>query len=98
VADPKIYTVGWICAITTEYFAAQAFLDEQHAGPESIPLQNKNDYNLGRIGRHNVVICVLPLGEYGISLAARVAEDMLHSFPNVRIGLMVGISGGALSP
>ncbi|KAJ5390254.1 uncharacterized protein N7496_001322 [Penicillium cataractarum] len=98
MADLKIYTVGWICAITTEYVAAQAFLDEQHAPPESLPPQNKNDYTLGRIGRHNVVICVVPLGEYGISSAARVAEDMLHSFPNVRIGLMVGIGGGAPSP
>jgi nucleoside phosphorylase len=98
MADPKIYTVGWICAITAEYVAAQAFLDEHHAGPESLPPQNKNDYTLGRMGRHNVVICVLPLGEYGISSAARVAEDMSHSFPNVRIGLMVGIGGGAPSP
>jgi nucleoside phosphorylase len=98
MADPKIYTIGWICAITAEYVAAQAFLDEQHAGPESLPPQNKNDYTLGKMGRHNVVICVLPLGEYGISSAARVAEDMLHSFPNVRIGLMVGIGGGAPSP
>ena len=98
MADLKIYTVGWICAVTTEYVAAQAFLDEQHAPPESLPPQNKNDYTVGRIGRHNVVICVLPLGEYGTSSAARVAEDMLHSFPNVRIGLMVGIGGGAPSP
>lgn len=98
MANPNIYTVGWICAITTEYVAAQAFLDEQHAGPESLPPQNKNDYTLGRIGRHNVVICVLPLGEYGTSSAARVAENMLNSFPNVRIGLMVGIGGGAPSP
>ena len=28
------YTVGWICAITTEYVAAQAFLDEKHDGPQ----------------------------------------------------------------
>ena len=69
MADLKIYTVGWICAVTTEYVAAQAFLDEQHAPPESLPPQNKNDYTLGRIGRHNVVICVLPLGEYGTSSA-----------------------------
>ncbi|KAJ9491221.1 hypothetical protein VN97_g2007 [Penicillium thymicola] len=98
MSDPKKYTVGWICAITTEYVAARAFLDEQHEGPEYLPPHNKNGYSLGRIGRHNVVISVLPLGSYGTSSAARVAEDMLHSFPNVRIGLMVGIGGGAPSP
>ncbi|KAL4895756.1 hypothetical protein BDV59DRAFT_191665 [Aspergillus ambiguus] len=98
MSDPKTYTVGWICAITTEYVAAQAFLDEKHEGPDYLPLHNKNDYTLGRIGRHNVVISVLPFGSYGTSSASRVAEDMLHSFPNVRIGLMVGIGGGAPSP
>ncbi|KAF4337170.1 WD domain protein [Fusarium beomiforme] len=39
----------------------------------------------------------LPKGEYGTTIAATVAKDMLHSFPNIRIGLMVGIGGGALS-
>jgi nucleoside phosphorylase len=92
------YTVGWICAITTEYVAAQTFLDEEHQGPESVSPNDNNDYTLGKIGKHNVVIAVLPEGEYGISSAAGVARDMLHSFPNVRIGLMVGIGGGAPSP
>jgi nucleoside phosphorylase len=58
---------------------------------------DNNDYTLGKVGKHNVVIAVLPNGEYGISSAASVARDMLHSFPNVRIGLMVGIGGGAPS-
>ncbi|POR37483.1 Uncharacterized protein TPAR_02314 [Tolypocladium paradoxum] len=98
MANPHDYTVGWICAITTEYVAAQAFLDEEHEGPEFVSTNDNNDYTLGRIGRHNVVITVLPHGEYGISSAAGVARDMLHSFPNVRIGLMVGIGGGAPSP
>uniref|UniRef100_A0A8H7NI08 NACHT domain-containing protein n=1 Tax=Bionectria ochroleuca TaxID=29856 RepID=A0A8H7NI08_BIOOC len=39
---------------------------------------------------------VLPR-EYGISSATSVARDMLHTFPNIRIGLMVGIGGGAPS-
>lgn len=96
--DPKDYTVGWICAITTEYVAAQAFLDELHGDPDYLSPNNKNDYTLGRIGRHNVVISVLPLGSYGSASAAQVAESMLHSFPNVRIGLLVGIGGGVPSP
>jgi nucleoside phosphorylase len=52
---------------------------------------------LGKIGKHNVVIAVLPDGEYGTASAGTVARDMLHRFPNVRIGLMVGIGGGAPS-
>ena len=97
MANPNGYTVGWICAIVTEYVAAQALLDEEHEGPEYVSPNDNNDYTLGRIGKHNVVIAVLPGGEYGIVSAATVARDMLHSFPNVRIGLMVGIGGGVPS-
>jgi nucleoside phosphorylase len=97
MSNPKGYTVGWICAISTEYVAAQAFLDEKHEGPEYVSPNDNNDYTLGKIGKHYTVIAVLPDGEYGISSAARVASRMLLSFPNVRIGLMVGIGGGAPS-
>ncbi|EHK44750.1 hypothetical protein TRIATDRAFT_220486 [Trichoderma atroviride IMI 206040] len=97
MSNPEDYTVGWICAIATEYVAARAFLDEKHDGPEYVSLNDNNDYTLGRVGKHNVVIAVLPDGEYGTASAAITARDMLHSFPNVRIGLMVGIGGGAPS-
>lgn len=98
MSNPHDYTVGWICAVSTEYVAAQCFLDEEHDAPKSVASHDNNDYTLGRIGEHNVVIAVLPYGEYGKARAASVASDMLHSFPNVRIGLMVGIGGGAPSP
>jgi hypothetical protein len=91
------YTVGWICAVHTEYVAAQAFLDKRHDRPEEVSRHNNNDYTLGTIGKHNVVIAVLPNGEYSTTSAAGVARDMLHSFPNIRIGLMVRIGGGAPS-
>jgi nucleoside phosphorylase len=97
MSDPRNYTVGWICAIRTEYVAAQVFLDEKHERPEYVSPRDNNDYTLGKIGNHNVVIAVLPYGEYGISSVTGVAKDMLNSFPNVRIGLMVGIGGGAPS-
>ncbi|KAL6828936.1 ankyrin repeat-containing domain protein [Trichoderma sp. SZMC 28015] len=98
MSDPNNYTVGWICAILPEYVAAQAFLDEKHDAPGYVSPHDNNDYTLGRIGKHNVVIAVLPCGEYGSASAASVARDMLHSFPNIRIGLLVGIGGGAPSP
>ncbi|KAH7118969.1 hypothetical protein B0J11DRAFT_492734 [Dendryphion nanum] len=92
-----IYTVGWICAVNTELVAAQAFLDEKHSSPEWLPKNDENDYTLGKFGEHNVVVTVLPAGEYGIASAASAARDMLRSFPNIRLGLMVGIGGGAPS-
>ncbi|GFF33840.1 wd40 protein, putative [Aspergillus lentulus] len=94
MSSPEQYTVGWICALQTEYVAARAFLDNSHSRPERLSPNDNNHYTLGEIGGHQVVIAVLPDGEYGTSSAAGVARDMLHSFPNIRFGLMVGIGGG----
>jgi nucleoside phosphorylase len=97
MSDPTIYTVGWICAIKAELIAATTFLDEEHEDPEHLPVNDNNAYILGRVGKHNVIIASLPHGEYGLTSAATIARDMVRSFPNVRIGLMVGIGGGAPS-
>ncbi|KAH8663322.1 hypothetical protein BGZ61DRAFT_485097 [Ilyonectria robusta] len=97
MSNPQDYTVGWICAITTESVAAQSFLDERHDPPAEVAQNDNNSYALGRIGKHNVAIAVMPDGEYGLSSATSVARDMLHTFPNIRIGLMVGVGGGAPS-
>jgi nucleoside phosphorylase len=97
MADPVNYTIGWICAISTEYVAAQAFLDKKHGNPDRLSPGDCNNYTLGTIAGHNVVIAVLPNGEYGTASAAVVATHMLRSFPNVRVGLMVGIGGGVPS-
>lgn len=90
------YTVGWNCALKVEYVAAQELLDEEHEGLEYVP-QDNNNYTLGSIRKHNVVIAYLPFGEYGIASAATVARDMMRSFQNLRICLMVGIGGGVPS-
>jgi nucleoside phosphorylase len=97
MSKPGNYTVLWICALTTEYVAAQTFLDEEDPKPEpgSIPISDTNTYTLGRIAGHRVVLVVLPKGEYGVGSAASVITNLLRSFPNIRIGLMVGIGGGA---
>ena len=43
------------------------------------------------------MVACLPKGKYGLTSVASVAKDMLRSFPSIRIGLMVGIAGGAPS-
>ncbi|THV70755.1 hypothetical protein D6D28_04931 [Aureobasidium pullulans] len=98
MSDPALYTVGWICAIPTEYVAACEFLDAEHERPDDVFSPNdENDYTLGEMAGHNVVIAVRPGGGYGPSGAATVAVSMISSFPNIRVGLMVGIGGGAPS-
>ena len=89
------YTVGWICALETELVAAWAMLDEEH---EMLPAGNSRDTNtyvLGKIRDHNVVIACLPAETTGKASAAAVAKDMIRSFSSIRVGLMVGVGGGA---
>ncbi|PNP60329.1 hypothetical protein THARTR1_00353 [Trichoderma harzianum] len=94
---PADYTVGWICVYTEDQMAARVFLDENHAIPDYLSPRDTNAYSLGKMGGHNIVIAGLPYGEYDVSSAVAVATDMLRSFPNIRIGLIVGIGGTAPS-
>ncbi|KAF4502493.1 hypothetical protein FAGAP_1271 [Fusarium agapanthi] len=87
------YKVAWICALHFEMAAARAMLDEEHA---DCPRQanDTNSYVLGSIQNHNVVIACLPEAQYGLNAAASVLSNMRRTFPNIEIGLMVGIGGG----
>ncbi|KAM0405980.1 hypothetical protein ACHAPZ_002731 [Fusarium culmorum] len=71
--------------------AARAMLDAQHA---DLPRQGNdtNSYVLGTMHKHNIAIACLP--EYGTNNAASVLSNLKNTFPNIRIGLMVGIGGG----
>ena len=90
------YTVGWICALALERAAAVALLDVVHRELPQ-PSLDDNIYTLGRIGDHNVAIACLPAGITGVTSAARVAEQMRHTFPSLRFNLMVGVGGGVPS-
>jgi nucleoside phosphorylase len=94
--DNSEYQVGWICALPLEMAAARAMLDETHEPPQEQDPSDHNNYCLGRIQRHNVVIACLT--DYGTTSAAAVAQQMLHTFKEIRFGLMVGIGGGVPSP
>ncbi|OJD33131.1 pfs domain-containing protein [Diplodia corticola] len=94
------YTVGWIAALSEERAAAEAMLEEEHNKPHDFTKapNDTNAYSWGRIGQHNIVIASLPEGVYGNNSAATTAAYMLASFPNIRIGLMVGIGAGVPGP
>lgn len=59
MSDPKTYTIGWICAVNSEYVAAQAILDRKHARPAVLSTGDINSYTPGTVEGHNVVIAVL---------------------------------------
>src|SRR5205809_1441527 len=88
------YTVGWICALSTELTTATAMLDGRHP----TPLQDAQDNNMpGQIGEHNVAITWHPAEQRGNSSAAAVATQMQHSFRAIRLGLLVGTREGVPS-
>ncbi|TIA28701.1 purine and uridine phosphorylase [Aureobasidium pullulans] len=97
MSNPKDYTILWICALPLEYVAAQAFLDQEDpkSGVGEISNDDTNAYTLGQIAGHKVVLAVLPKGEIGVGSAASVIIHIIRSFPNIRIGLLVGVGGGA---
>ena len=87
------YHIGWVCALPKEMTAALSMLDEEHPilGKQQ---HDNNNYALGRIHNHNVVIACMPAGADGLVNAANVARDMARTFPALRVCLMVGIGGG----
>ena len=95
-AEPRShndYTIGWVCALSKEQTAAKAMLDEIHASVPKPP-GDPNNYTLGSIGGHNIVIACLPKGQLGNNSSAMVATWMVSTFPRIKFGLMVGIGGG----
>jgi nucleoside phosphorylase len=68
-------------------------LDEEHEQLEQAD-SDENTYTLGRIGKHNVVMAVLPAGTYGKVNTAVRAIQLKATFPGIRFGLMVGVGGG----
>jgi nucleoside phosphorylase len=72
-----------------------AMLDETHPKLKK-EKGDENEYTLGRIGVHNVIIACLPAGLMGNGPAAIVANNMQRSFP-IKFGLIVGVGGGVWS-
>ncbi|UKZ85974.1 uncharacterized protein TrAFT101_001813 [Trichoderma asperellum] len=95
MASRDDYLVGWVCALPAEAAAAKAALDSIH---DDLPLdQNSvdcNNYVLGSLHGHNVVLAYPNSGVYGEVSVASVATQLHASFKSVRFILLVGIAGG----
>ncbi|KAH7041469.1 uncharacterized protein B0I36DRAFT_371660 [Microdochium trichocladiopsis] len=90
--EPQIFEfVQELSAIFVEFVAAQALLDEVHETLPNEPSDN-NKYVLGRMGRFNVAIACL--GPMGMNSAAAVSNNMVRTFPSMRLQLVVGVAGG----
>ncbi|KAI0446019.1 hypothetical protein F4803DRAFT_569193 [Xylaria telfairii] len=88
LASAKVYTVGILCTLPVEGAAMKTLFDEVHGEPDN--------YILGSIGHHNVVLAYSPL-EPGIATASAAASKLARDYPRIRFGLLVGIAGGVPS-
>lgn len=93
------YQVGWVCALPVEVAAAKATLDRIH--DYDLPLNRKSDdsnnYILGSLQGHDVVLAYPDFGVYGETSVASVATLLRATFKSLRFILMVGIAGGVPS-
>lgn len=92
--SPNGYRIAVICALQIEADAVEDMFDEDWEKDHKYPeLQNDpNTYTMGRIGEHNVVLAHMP--GIGKANSANVAGSFRMSFPEIRLGLVVGICGG----
>ena len=95
MASRDDYLVGWVCGLPIEVAAAKATLDRIHDNlPPDPNSDDNNNYILGSLQGHNVVLAYPNFGVYGKTWVAGVATQLHASFKSVRFNLMVGIAGG----
>jgi nucleoside phosphorylase len=86
------FEIAVLCALGTESDAVLAVFDDTWEYKYGKAPGDPNAYITGRIGNHNVVLAYLP--SMGKVSAASVAASVRSSFPEIRLGLVVGICGG----
>lgn len=89
------FYIAIICALPRESDAVALLFDEfwdDDGDTFGRSAGDTNTYTTGRIGKHNVVLAVLP--NIGTTTAAAAAASMQSSYTNLRLALLVGICGG----
>jgi len=87
------YTIGIVYVKPIEFKAISTMLDERHE-PVTLDANDDNEYVLGRVGKHNVVLAGPAMGLKGKAAIAHVVARIPRTFKNIRGGLLVGIGGG----
>ncbi|EAW14591.1 Pfs and NB-ARC domain protein [Aspergillus clavatus NRRL 1] len=87
------------CSLPLEMDAVEALLDECYDRFGTLYDKcpgDTNIYTCGRIGPHNVVLCLT--ADIGKAGAAATVPTLLLSYPNVRLVFVVGVCGGVPFP
>ncbi|PNP54703.1 hypothetical protein THARTR1_04908 [Trichoderma harzianum] len=88
----KVFKIGIICTLLTEYDAVCLILDEVWEKDYKRNERDQSIYTIGRVGRHNVVVALLPYTGK-LTAAATMAQ---FPFPgsHLELFLLVGVCGG----
>ena len=89
------FEIAIICALPLEYDAAALIFDELWDETGNIYRRSAgdtNNYTVGCIGEHNVVLTLLP--QMGKANGASVSSNLRSSFRNLELAFLVGICGG----
>ncbi|OWT42504.1 phosphorylase superfamily domain-containing protein [Pochonia chlamydosporia 170] len=90
------FEIAIICALPLEYNAVALLFDQFWDGDGDKfgrAARDDNAYKTGRIGKHSVVLALLP--GMGKVSAAAAAASMRSSYVALRLVFLVGICGGA---
>lgn len=87
------YTVAMVFATDIEMSAFRYMLDEEYKDEVVDHEGNENQYILGRVHEHNVVLAFLD-GQQGTGAAAGAAVHVARTFPSIRWHILVGVGGG----
>ena len=90
------FEVAIICALKLERDAVEALMEvdfKEQGRTYGKASQDRNAYTTGVLGEKAVVLAYPR--NMGTLNAATVASDMRYSFRNIKIGLVVGVAGGA---
>ncbi|KAJ4855397.1 phosphorylase superfamily domain-containing protein [Trichoderma breve] len=93
------FEIAIVCALPLEYDAVCILIDEfwdEDGDQYGKATRDPNIYTTGRIGKHNIVLVLLPdMGKVG---AASAAASLRLSFPELKLLLLTGICGGVPGP
>ncbi|KAI8717199.1 hypothetical protein NCS52_00795000 [Fusarium sp. LHS14.1] len=91
------FDIALVCALPREYDAVLLTLDEpwdKDGDTYGRAQGDRNEYATGRIGKFNVVVCLIGVGKRNSTGAA---ASLRSSWPNVTLTLLVGICAGVNS-
>lgn len=92
--DGHVFEVAIFCALSFEADPIIALFDDrwEDGGQFAKAAGDTNNYTIGRMGQHYVVLAHLPY--IGKAPAANAAANLRFTFPRIRLGLLVGVCGG----